>query len=342
MINNPIVVTGGGTGGHLKIADIFIDEFIKRGFEVIYIGSTSGQDKTWFENDSRLKKAIFLNTSGVVNKKGFGKILSLLNIFKQSYNCLKILKKNKIKIVVSVGGFSAAPATFASILKKDCKFFIHEQNSIMGTLNKKTMKFATAVYSSFLSISPIKDYPVKDEFFLKSRLRKNLKTIAFFGGSQGAVAINNFALKLAPKLNEMGIKIIHQAGVNDYERVKAEYEKLNIKADIFGFTKDIMQKMQEADFAVSRAGASTLFELCANNLPAFFIPFKYAAGNHQYFNAKALLDKSLCFLQKEDELNEEQFFKILEEVDLEKISLGLKEFIKPNAIERVVNDILKY
>ena len=63
-----IVITGGGTGGHLKIADVFIDEFKAKGFEVIYIGSTSGQDKSWFENDNRLKEAIFLETSGVVNK----------------------------------------------------------------------------------------------------------------------------------------------------------------------------------------------------------------------------------------------------------------------------------
>lgn len=337
-----VVVTGGGTGGHLKIADVFIDEFVKRGFEVVYIGSTSGQDIAWFKNDSRLKDTIFLETSGVVNKKGLGKLASLFNIFKKTYESLKILNKYKIKTVISVGGFSAAPASFASIIKKDCKFFIHEQNSIMGTLNKKTAKFATTFYSSFHKESKVKDYPVKDIFFENSRIRKELKTIAFFGGSQGAVAINNFALKVAPKLKAMNIKIIHQAGKNDYERVKEEYKKLNIEADVFDFTKDIMQKMNEADFCVSRAGASTLFELCAINLPAFFIPFKYAASNHQYFNAKLLLDKKLCFLQNEDDLDENEFFNMIKEIDLEKISLGLREFIKPKAIEKIVDDILEY
>ncbi|HJE02460.1 N-acetylglucosamine transferase [Aliarcobacter thereius] len=337
-----VAITGGGTGGHLKIADVFIDEFIKRGFEVVYIGSTSGQDKSWFENDSRIKESIFLETSGVVNKSGLNKVKSLFNMFKKSLFSLKFLYKYNINIVVSVGGFSAAPASFAAILKRDCKFFIHEQNSVIGTLNKKTMKFASAFYSSFHDNSPIKDYPVKSEFFENSRIRKELKTIAFFGGSQGASIINKFAIELAPKLDELGIKIIHQTGKNDFERIQKEYKKLNIEVDVFDFTKDIVKKMNEADFCVSRAGASTLFELCANNLPAFFIPFKLAAKNHQYFNAKSILDKELCFLQTEDELNKDDFFEILKNINLEKMSLGLKNSIKANAIEKIVDDILKY
>lgn len=337
---NIVVVTGGGTGGHLKIADVFIDEFVKRGFEVIYIGSTYGQDRTWFENDKRIKEIIFLNTSGVVNKKGIKKIFSLLNIFYKAFYCLKILKKYEVEKVISVGGFSAASASIATIFKKDCELFLHEQNSKIGALNQKTLKYTKKAYSSFHNFSPVKDYPVDLKFFQNARIRKELKTIAFFGGSQGAVAINNFALKIASKLNEMGIKIIHQAGRNDFIRVKEEYEKLGVKADVFDFTKDILEKMKEADFCVSRAGASTLFELCANNLPTFFIPFKYAASNHQYYNAKALLDKNLCFLQNEDELNEIEFLDILKSADLEKISLGLKDFIKPKAIEKIVDDIL--
>lgn len=335
-----IVITGGGTGGHLKVADAFIDELIKRDIEVVFIGSTSGQDISWFENDERLKAKIFLETSGVVNKRGLGKLSSLLNIFSKSIECLNIYSKYKVKTIISVGGFSAASASFAAIIKRDSKFFIHEQNSKMGKLNQITSKFAKKVYSSFDKNSPVKDYPVKDIFFETARIRKTISTIAFFGGSQGALGINNFALKLAKKLDQMGIKIIHQTGKNDFLRVKNEYIKLGINADVFDFTKDIPQKMAEADFAVSRSGASTLFELCANNLPAFFVPFKYAASNHQYYNAKSLLDKNLCFLQNEDELNEEYFFEAIKS-DIETLSIGLKKSIKPNAIKYIVDDILK-
>lgn len=339
-MSGTVVITGGGTGGHLKVADAFIEEFHNRGISVIFIGSSNGQDKAWFEHDRRLKKAIFLDTRGVVNKSGFGKFLSLLNIFSKTLYCLNLYSKYNVKTVVSVGGFSAAAATFASVLKIGCKLYIHEQNSKMGKLNQITAKFATEVFSSFDEDSLIKDYPVSKDFFTAARVRDKVRTVAFFGGSQGAVCINDFALKLAPRLNEMGIKIIHQTGKNDFERVKFEYDKLNIKADVFDFSKRIPFKMAAADFAVSRAGASTLWELCANSLPTFFIPYKHAAGDHQYYNAKALKDKGLCFLKREDELDVEYFFEIIKS-DIHKISIELISSINPNAISLIVNIILE-
>ena len=335
-----VVITGGGTGGHLKVADAFIDEFTKRGISVIFIGSSNGQDKQWFEKDKRLKAAYFLDTKGVVNKNTLGKVTSLLNIISKTNYCLGLFSKYNVKTVISVGGFSAAAATFASIVKLGCKLYIHEQNSVMGTLNKVTSRFATEVFSSFDEKSMIKDYPVSKEFFELGRIRNKVDTVAFFGGSQGAVAINDFALKLAPKLNEMGINIIHQAGKNDYQRVKEEYERLNIDADVFDFTKDIPAKMEKADFAVSRAGASTLWELCANCLPTFFIPYKHAASDHQYYNAKDLKDKGLCFLQREGDLKEEDFFNAINS-DIHDISKGLTSSISSNAVALICNIIVQ-
>jgi UDP-N-acetylglucosamine--N-acetylmuramyl-(pentapeptide) pyrophosphoryl-undecaprenol N-acetylglucosamine transferase len=337
-MNGTVVVTGGGTGGHLKVADAFIEEFHNRGISVIFIGSLNGQDKAWFEHDKRLKKAFFLDTRGVVNKSSFGKIISLLNIFAKTIYCLNLYTKYNVKTVISVGGFSAAAGTFASILKMGSKLYIHEQNSKMGKLNQITAKFATEIFSSFDENSLVKDYPVSKDFFNAARVREKVKTVAFFGGSQGAIGINNFALKVAPRLNEMGIKIIHQTGKNDFDRVQFEYNKLNIKADVFDFSKEIPMKMAAADFAVSRAGASTLWELCANSLPTFFIPYKHAAADHQYSNAKVLKDKDLCFLQREDELNVEYFFEAINS-DIHKISIGLISSINPNAISLIINII---
>ena len=337
-MNGTVVVTGGGTGGHLKVADAFIEELHNRGISVIFIGSQNGQDKQWFENDKRILKTFFLDTKGVVNKNFFGKIKSLINIMFKTTRCLNIYSNHNVKTVISVGGFSAAAATFASILKFDCKLYIHEQNSKMGKLNQVTSRFAKEVFSSFHSSSIIKDYPVSKEFFEEGRIRTGIKTIVFFGGSQGAVAINNFALKIAPKLKDLGINIIHQTGKSDFLRVSEEYKKLGIDVDVFDFTKDISLKMAQADFAVSRAGASTLWELAANSLPTFFIPYKYAAGDHQYFNAKVLLDKEMCFLQREEDLSEEYFFTAINS-DLEIISKKLLSSINSNAVSLIINII---
>lgn len=337
-MKNKVIVTGGGTGGHLSVARSFIDEFHSRGFDVIFIGSQKGQDKQWFENYPKLYKSYFLDTKGVVNQKIIGKIISLSMILKAVLKSRKIIKKYDVSKVISVGGFSAAAASFAAILTKT-DFYIHEQNSVVGRLNKLTSKYAKEVFSSYLESSKVKDYPISQKFFDYSRVRKEVKTVIFLGGSQGARAINEFALKVAPKLKEMNINIIHQTGKNDFKTMQDEYKKLGIEVDVFDFSSDLIEKMNQADFAVSRAGASTLWELVALGIPTFFIPYPYAAANHQYFNAKYLLDNDLCFLQNENELDENFFFESLKN-NIELKSNQLLQTIQKNAVKNIV-DIIK-
>ena len=333
-----IVVTGGGTGGHLSVAKSFIEEFYKRGYKVIFIGSTKGQDKQWFENESIIEHKYFMQTRGVVNQSFFGKIFSLWLIFKALIKSVYIINKFNVKKVISVGGFSAAPASFASIFSS-ADLYIHEQNSVVGKLNKTTSKFAKEMFSSYLTNSKVKDYPINKKFFEKSRVRDSLNTIIFLGGSQGAKAINDFAVLLAPILNKMGINIIHQAGKNDYKRVKEEYDKLDITVDVFDFTDNLLKKMDKADFAVSRAGASTLWELVALGIPTFFIPYPYAAANHQFYNAKYLVDNGYCYLQTEKELEENFFLECIKN-DLEPISKSLIGLIKKDSVKNIVDIII--
>lgn len=338
-MHGSVVITGGGTGGHLKVAKAFVKEFSSRGIHPIFIGSTTGQDKSWFDHDTDLKKAIFLDTSGVVNKDFFGKMKSLFKIYQAMRHCQEVYDKVDVKVVISVGGFSAAPATFASIFKDDCKLYIHEQNSVIGKLNKITSRFARELFSSYTKDSKVKDYPVDTVFFEEARIRERIKTIIFLGGSQGAVFINEFALKVAFELNKMGITIIHQTGKHDYARVSKKYGELGINADVFDFDKNIVNKMSKADFAVSRSGASTLWELSANALPTLFIPYPYAAKDHQYYNAKFLLEKNLCFIKRENELKEEYFFKCLKE-DIHMMSKGLVNSILLDGVKSMVDIIL--
>jgi len=334
-----IVVTGGGTGGHLSVARSFIDELYSQGYRVVFIGSLKGQDKSWFENYPKLYKSYFLDTKGVVNQNFFGKFNSLFMILKAVLKSRKIIKKYDVSKVISVGGFSAAAASFAAIVTQT-DFYIHEQNSVVGRLNKLTSKYAKEVFSSYLETSKVKDYPISQKFFEHSRTRKEIQTIIFLGGSQGASAINDFALKIAPKLQEKNIEIIHQTGKNDFEKIQKEYENLGIQADVFDFSTKLLEKMDKADFAVSRSGASTLWELVALGIPTFFIPYPYAASNHQYYNAKYLMQNDLCFLQTESELNEEFFFSCLEK-NIEEKSKKLTCTIHPNAVKNIVAIIVE-
>ena len=337
-MKNKIVVTGGGTGGHLSVAKSLIYEFVNQGYEVIFIGSTKGADKSWFEHDDKIFKAYFLDTKGVVNQGKLGKIKSLFMILKAMLKVLSIYKEHNVSKVISVGGFSAAPASFASIFSK-VDFYIHEQNSVMGKLNSITAKFAKEVFSSYDKTSLIKDYPINQEFFKHQRIRKQIKTIIFLGGSQGAVAINNFALSIAPLLKAKNINIIHQAGKNDYIRVKEQYEELQIDVEVFDFTSNILDYMNKADFAISRSGASTLWELSSLGLPTLYVPYPYAAANHQYFNAKFLLDDNMCLLKTQNQLDENIVDEILN-LDISAISNKLIESIKKDGVKQIVQKIL--
>ncbi len=328
-----IAITGGGTGGHLRVAKAIKNELNKRGIKPIFIGSSAGQDKEWFENDKGFNETYFLDSKGVVNQKGLNKINSLINILKLSLEANKILKKHNIKKVFSVGGFSAAPASFGAIISKK-ELYIHEQNAHIGALNKLLKPFSKRFFNTFFYNDP---YPIENIFF-QSRIRKKVKTVIFLGGSQGASAINNLAMDLAPFLKEKEINIIHQTGKRDYLKIKEFYETNNIKADFFDFDKNLTEKIKKADLAISRAGASTLFELAANNLPAVYIPYPYAAGDHQYYNAKFLADKKASFVFRQNEIEKEKILNILN-LDLRNYSQNLAKIIQKNGAEYIVNEM---
>ena len=341
-----IVITGGGTGGHLAIAKSLRDAALKAGHSCIYIGSTSGQDRDWFaketgENPLERKKgftsAHFLHTRGVVNQKGFGKIVSLFLSLKATLQALFLLRG--ADCVISVGGFSAAPASFASILMRK-PFFIHEQNAAIGRLNSLLRPFAKEFFSSYEENSPVKDYPVRESFFEHARVRSKIETVIFLGGSQGARFINELALKIAPLLHEKGTSIIHQAGQLEIEKVKASYQQMGIEAEVFDFRPDIDTLMAQSDLAVSRSGASTLWELCASALPALYIPYPYAAGDHQFYNAEFLVHKKTSWLCRQEDDPYTLLVDLLEK-DLSQESRALQTLIHKNGAGRIISEVEK-
>ena len=292
----------------------------------------------WFENSDIFEATYFLNSSGVVNKRGFGRLKSLINILNLAFKCKKIFKFHKVSSVISVGGYSAAPAAFGAIICGK-KLYIHEQNAVIGRLNLILKPFAREFFSSYFE--PKFDYPVDEKFFKISKIRKNLNTILFLGGSQGANFINNLALSLAKDLDKNGIKIIHQCGQKDYETIIEKYKELNIKAEVFAFSKDIDLFMSRADFCISRAGASTIWELCAASLPTLFIPFPYAANNHQFYNAKFLNDQNAAMVLKEYEIDSKNLLNIIYNLNLEDISQKLINLLNKNGSKVIIDRILQ-
>ncbi len=324
-------MTGGGTGGHLAIIKA-VKEYLK-GEELVYIGSTKGQDKQWFGQDDDFTYKYFFETRGVVNQSALGKIKSLLMMVKATRQALKLLKKHKAKVVFSVGGFSAASTAFAAKIL-GIPLVIHEQNAALGSLNKFLKPYAAAFISSYLEESPIKAYPIKQIFFDNARIRGKVNTIIFLGGSQGAKAINTLALQIATQLKERGIRIIHQAGQNNMNEVQKAYEDLGIDAEVFGFTDKLSDYMKEADLAVARSGASTLWELSATAVPTLYIPYPHAASDHQFHNAQFLVEKDLAWIMRENEIDKEKVLALLDE-NMEEKSRGLIEIVEKNGSEKI-------
>lgn len=349
-----IVITGGGTGGHLAIAKALAEEFKSLGNRVFYIGSTTGQDRDWFAKSNLFEKCYFLETTGVVNKKGFARIVSLYKQLLAITKAKKIFKLHQIDRVLSVGGFSAGPASLATIGSK-IPLFIHEQNAIKGTLNKYLTKFAKATFGSFSHAEEnyIKtSYPLRKEFFLQARVRKELKCIIFLGGSQGARSVNDFALLVAKHLLQKGIKIIHQCGQSDFKRVKGIYKTLEIldSIDLFDFDNELVNKIAQADICVGRAGASSVWELAANGLPTLYIPYPYAAGDHQYYNALEFTQSELGRVVRQNDLSPEVLFEFMEElgsvdengiIKIKDISARLQNKITQGGATQIAKEVIE-
>lgn len=332
-----LIFTGGGTGGHLVIALSLAEAAKARGHHVVFIGSTSGQDRQWFGESTLFEATHFLDTTGVVNKSGLGKLGALWKIVKAVVASKALISNFQADAVVSVGGFSAAPAALAALIAR-VPLYIHEQNAVTGKLNRLLRPYAKGFYSSYEEGENHCDYPVGESYFENARVRSEVKTIIFLGGSQGAKFINDLALELAPWLQEAGIHIIHQCGIKEEERVKTAYLELGIRAEVYGFTTQIASLIERSDFAVSRSGASTLWELCAARVPAFYIPFPYAAGDHQYHNAQYILKNDCGWCERQGEGIAEKL-KAAIKSDIAAKSAALSSLILPSGAAHIIEKI---
>jgi UDP-N-acetylglucosamine--N-acetylmuramyl-(pentapeptide) pyrophosphoryl-undecaprenol N-acetylglucosamine transferase len=332
-----IIFTGGGTGGHLVIALSLAQAALARGHRAVFIGSTSGQDRQWFSDSVIFEKTHFLETTGVVNKKGLGKIVALWKIFKAVLKSRKIIRNFNADAVVSVGGFSAAPAAIASLICRT-PLTIHEQNAVTGKLNSLLRPYSKGFYSSYEEGENHCDYPVSEIYFQNARTRHEVKTIIFLGGSQGAKFINDLALEIAPWLHEKGIAIIHQCGAMEEQRVRHAYHELGIDAEVYGFTTIIAELIERSDFAVSRSGASTLWELCAAQVPAFYIPYPSAAADHQYHNARYVIDHNAGWCERQSAGIANQLKEAIMS-DIRVKSEVLSQLIAPDGAKKIIQKI---
>jgi UDP-N-acetylglucosamine--N-acetylmuramyl-(pentapeptide) pyrophosphoryl-undecaprenol N-acetylglucosamine transferase len=230
-----------------------------------------------------------------------------------------------------------------------------EQNTVPGITNRMLFPIAKRVYVSFENtrgkIDPLKKRitgnPIRQQILDASTLetgRKNTFTILIAGGSQGAHAINLAVMDALPRIRQgRKIHIVHQTGAKDQDRVADAYEKAGIDAEVKAFFHDMASRYSQADLVVCRAGATTVAELTALGKPALFIPYPFAADNHQEHNARALVDHGAAQMVPERQLSGAELARRLDALadapDLLAAMASRSRMLgKPDAARTIVDD----
>ena len=298
-----LVIAGGGTGGHL-FPGIAVARALKTRMQDAKVLFVVGRRRMETDILSRTGfEAVSVDVEGIKGrgwKKGLPVVFKLP---KSIFQSTSIIRRFSPSVALGVGGYSAGP--FCTAAKwMGIPTAIHEQNSYPGVTNRLLSKIVDRIFISFEeSRSSFKrkeailtGNPVRQELFLARPTRPeedDTFTVLVVGGSQGAQAINRIFVEALHCLWESGRKmaVIHQTGTMDYERVVEDYRTRGLEGEISPFIADMATAYSRADMVVSRAGASTIFELAALGKPSILIPYPYATNRHQEINAGALVRK---------------------------------------------------
>ena len=314
--NKPIrlVITGGGTGGHLfpgiAVAEKIMAE--RPGSEVLFIGTDRQVDSRVLAEKPFRTAA--LKCQGLKGKSFFAAFNALLQLPMAFFKAIAILRKFGPDLVLGVGGYVTGPVVLAAKILgiPSC---IHEQNSVPGLANKLVGHFADRI---FLSIPGSESYfprdrailtgnPVREEIMAcRGQSSENTGPVLLvMGGSQGAHRVNELVSTglcgIKEKLPD-GFQVIHQTGSRDEAMVKERYEMAGIRAEVAPFISDMASVYRRADLLVSRAGATSLAEICVLGKPSILVPFPFAADNHQEYNARMVADRGGALVLRESTL----------------------------------------
>ncbi len=349
-----VIVSAGGTGGHIYPAIAIINKIKEKEpkSEFLYIGTTNRM-----EHEIVPKLGIKyegLKVSGIKRKITFENFKVLAQFINAKKKAQKIIKEFKPDVVIGAGGYVTAPVVWAAN-KSGIKTFIHEQNSVVGLSNKFLTRYADKVGISFETTK--KDFPEKKVVFtgnpcgenaLKAKktnkevygLTKNKKLVLIVMGSLGSKSINDKITSFINNFSTKEYEVMFITGNNYYDNIKNLKMPKNVK--VVPFIEGLPSLMKSADLIITRAGASTISEILTIELPAIFIPSPFVTNNHQYKNAKDLVDQNAGLMIEEVNLNwdilNEQIDNILtNSKKYNEIKQNLKKLAVTDSSERIYN-----
>ncbi|MBW4647723.1 MAG: undecaprenyldiphospho-muramoylpentapeptide beta-N-acetylglucosaminyltransferase [Kastovskya adunca ATA6-11-RM4] len=309
MSKSPIrlLIAASGTGGHLFPAIALAEQLSD--YEIEWLGVPDRLDRELVPAQYPLHT---IAVEGFQQRFGLGSVRILKGLIASIRVVQRLLKNRQIDAVFTTGGYIAAPAIMAARFQ-GLPVILHESNAIPGKVTRWLSPFCSAVALGFESAAQY--LPKAKTVYVGTPVRANFQKpcqlelpipdhvplIVVVGGSQGAIAVNQFVRQSAPAWLATGAWVVHLTGDKDPDAKSLEHPQyLSLP-----FYDNMAGLFQRADLAISRAGAGTLTELAVTQTPALLIPFPYAAEDHQAFNAKIFADAGAALVFRQSELTAE-------------------------------------
>ncbi|MBW1605412.1 undecaprenyldiphospho-muramoylpentapeptide beta-N-acetylglucosaminyltransferase [Lactobacillus sp. Sy-1] len=315
-----LIVSGGGTGGHIYPALALIEEVKKQepDSEVLYIGSTRGLEKNIVPQRGIPFKE--LKIQGFKRSLSFENFKTIGLFLKSVRDSKKIIKQFKPDIVIGTGGYVSGAVVYAAH-KLHIKTMIHEQNSIVGLTNRFLSRYVDKIGIAFKAAA--EQFPQSKVVFVGNPraqqaasvvshfkwseygLKDDVPTVLIFGGSQGALKINESTIQAMQTFSKRRYQVLFVTGQNRYVDVKQELGKLQLGSNIVikPYIANMPEMLPKVALIVGRAGATSLAEITAIGIPSILIPSPYVTADHQTKNAKSLVDNGAALMITEDDLN---------------------------------------
>ena len=356
MTKNNILISGGGSGGHIFPALAIADKMNEKNknLKIIFVGARGKMEMN--KVPSYGYKIIPIFISGFQRNNSFKNLFLPIKLIVSLISSFLIVIKYKPALVIGTGGYVSGPLLFISSIL-NIPTIIQEQNSFPGITNRILSKFVDKICVAYenmdkffpeskivLTGNPIRPLVFKNynQSEAKSyfKLSKSNFTVLSIGGSLGAFSINNAIKQNISFFSEKKINLIWQTGKTFYDEAKDIVAKEKNIA-LFEFIKDMDYAYSAADIIISRAGAIAISELTVVGKPVILIPSPNVAENHQYKNAQSLVNNNAALLVNDDDTN----IKIVKEInklilnkELRKnLSLNIKKLEKSQATETIFN-----
>ncbi len=354
MIMTRLLIAGGGTGGHLFPGVAIAEELRAREpeAEVLFVGTRRGIEARVLPElgwPLALIEVSGLKTVGVV-----GAIRGLFRLPRALWQARRLIKQLRPDAVIGVGGYASGPVVLAARLR-GVPTAICEQNSIPGLTNKLLGRVVRRVFVAFdgsrrffaAKKVALVGNPVRRELAAKLAASEThadqIVHVLVSGGSLGAVAVNALAAEALSKLaKERALAIVHQTGEKDLEITRKRYADAGVTADCRAFIKDMAAAYGDADLVIGRAGATTVAELAIAGKPAVFIPYPFAADNHQELNAREMAEHGAALMFRQSELTADKLADAIRPLladPAKRAAMGevMRSLAKPGAAAAVVD-----